>query len=121
QGGLERGAIIFCHAMTLYHASRKAHNAAMGATEGTPATAASVPRTARFRGFTSAVVNPLMRRIGGRVPGYGVLSHVGRRSGQQYRTPVKYFRRDSDYVIALMYGADADWLRNIEAAGTAGL
>ncbi|MFL5680983.1 MAG: nitroreductase family deazaflavin-dependent oxidoreductase [Chloroflexota bacterium] len=93
----------------------------MDGTESRPATAAAAPRTARIHPITSALVNPLMRRIGGRVPGYGVLTHVGRRSGRVYRTPIKYFRHDGEYVIALMYGTDSDWLRNIEAAGGATL
>jgi deazaflavin-dependent oxidoreductase (nitroreductase family) len=93
------------------------HNLGMDGSDSRSATDAAAPRTARFRRFTSAVVNPLMRRIGGRVPGYAVLTHVGRRSGRVYRTPIKYFRRDGDYVLALMYGTDADWLRNLEAAG----
>jgi deazaflavin-dependent oxidoreductase (nitroreductase family) len=43
--------------------------------------------------------------------------HRGRRSGKDYRTPVKVFRRGADYVITLPYGSGADWVRNVLAAG----
>jgi deazaflavin-dependent oxidoreductase (nitroreductase family) len=43
--------------------------------------------------------------------------HRGRRSGRRYRTPVLAFRVDDGYVVALFYGADRDWVRNVLAAG----
>ena len=71
-------------------------------------------RVARFnRRVTNRVARPLL----GRVPGFGVVHHVGRRSGRPYATPVNVFVVDGDYVVALTYGRDSDWLKNVLAAG----
>ena len=53
------------------------------------------------------------------LPGMGVVVHRGRRSGRAYRTPVMVFRHADRLVIALPYGTDTDWLRNVLAAGSA--
>ncbi|GAB2442107.1 nitroreductase family deazaflavin-dependent oxidoreductase [Nocardia tengchongensis] len=49
---------------------------------------------------------------------FGVVVHRGRKSGRVYRSPVMVFRRDDGYRIALTYGRDVDWLKNIRAAGS---
>jgi deazaflavin-dependent oxidoreductase (nitroreductase family) len=73
-------------------------------------------RLARFnRHVTNRVVGPFARRL----PGFAVVSHVGRRSGRVYRTPVNLFRDGDRYVIALTYGSDSQWVRNVLAAGGA--
>jgi deazaflavin-dependent oxidoreductase (nitroreductase family) len=73
-------------------------------------------RLANFnRVATNRVLGPLARYL----PGFAIVSHVGRRSGQTYRTPVNIFRRGDGYVIALTYGADSEWVRNVLAAGGA--
>jgi deazaflavin-dependent oxidoreductase (nitroreductase family) len=51
------------------------------------------------------------------MPGFAIVSHVGRRSGGLYCTPVNVFRDGDRYVFALTYGADSDWVRNVLAAG----
>jgi deazaflavin-dependent oxidoreductase (nitroreductase family) len=59
------------------------------------------------------------RVLGGpatRLPGFGVVHHVGRRSGREYRTPVNVFRTPGGYVFALTYGSRAEWVRNVLAA-----
>jgi deazaflavin-dependent oxidoreductase (nitroreductase family) len=38
-------------------------------------------------------------------------------SGRNYRTPVNAFRTDGGYIIALTYGAQSDWVKNVLAAG----
>jgi deazaflavin-dependent oxidoreductase (nitroreductase family) len=63
------------------------------------------------------VTNRVTLPIAGLVPGLGVVQHVGRRSGRSYRTPVNVFRTPNGYVVALTYGADSDWLKNVLAAG----
>jgi deazaflavin-dependent oxidoreductase (nitroreductase family) len=63
------------------------------------------------------VTNRITRRFAGRVPGFAIVTHVGRRSGRTYRTPVNVFRDGNRYVFALTYGADSDWVRNVVAAG----
>ncbi len=49
-------------------------------------------------------------------PGFGVVLHQGRRSGRRYRTPVNVFRVPRGYLIALTYGPDSDWVKNVLAA-----
>ncbi len=73
-------------------------------------------RLAKFnRVVTNRVLGPLARYL----PGFAVVSHVGRRSGRTYRTPVNLYRHGDGYVIALVYGADSQWVRNVLAAGGA--
>jgi hypothetical protein len=43
--------------------------------------------------------------------------HRGRTSGRRYETPVLARIHDGEVVIAMFYGADADWVRNVVAAG----
>lgn len=71
--------------------------------------------------FQKSVTNRAARRIAGRVPGYGLLEHVGRTSGRTYTTPLNTFVTPGGFVVLLAYGSDTDWLRNLEAAGTAKL
>jgi deazaflavin-dependent oxidoreductase (nitroreductase family) len=67
--------------------------------------------------FNRVVTNHIVRRMAARLPGFAVVSHAGRRSGRRYRTPVNLFRRDARYVIALTYGRDSQWVRNVVTAG----
>jgi deazaflavin-dependent oxidoreductase (nitroreductase family) len=76
-----------------------------------------MPLPKRLARFNRAVTNPVVRRFAGRLPGFAILHHVGRRSGRLYRTPVNIFRTTDGYVVALTYGRDSDWVRNILAAG----
>jgi deazaflavin-dependent oxidoreductase (nitroreductase family) len=48
---------------------------------------------------------------------FGVLHHVGRRSGVEYRTPVAAARTSDGVLVPLMYGLRTDWCRNILTAG----
>ena len=63
-------------------------------------------------------INPIARRLAGKVPPFILIRHVGRTSGKPYETPVWAFRRSSGFIIALTYGERTDWLRNLRAAGT---
>ena len=67
--------------------------------------------------FNRRVTNHVLGRMVTRLPGFGVVEHTGRTSHRQYRTPVNVFRRADGYIIALTYGPDADWVRNVLAAG----
>jgi deazaflavin-dependent oxidoreductase (nitroreductase family) len=75
-----------------------------------------MPIPAPVASFNRAVTNHLMRPLAVRSPGFAVLHHVGRRSGRVYDTPVNAFRSGDEIVIALTYGPDTDWLRNVVAA-----
>ncbi len=67
--------------------------------------------------FNRRVTNHVTRRIAGWLPGFAIVSHTGRRSGRTYQTPVNAFRGGGGYRIALTYGAETDWARNVVAAG----
>jgi deazaflavin-dependent oxidoreductase (nitroreductase family) len=74
-----------------------------------------------LRAVAARVINPLTRRLAGWLPGFALLTHVGRRSGRTYRTPLNVFRRGDDDYIPLTFGPDVDWVRNVRAAGEAEL
>ena len=74
-------------------------------------------RLRAIRPFTKRIVNPVTRTFAGRLPGFALLTHVGRRSGRAYTTPINVFHRGGRYVFALTYGSEVDWVRNVRAAG----
>ena len=72
------------------------------------------PRLARrLARFNNRVSNRLTLPLAPRLPGLGVVAHVGRRSGRTYRTPVNVFSRDGGFVFALPYGRQAQWVQNV--------
>ncbi|MEB3021562.1 nitroreductase family deazaflavin-dependent oxidoreductase [[Mycobacterium] crassicus] len=71
----------------------------------------------RLARFNRHVTNPIQRMWAGWAPSFGILEHVGRRSGKPYRTPLSVFSTDDGVAILLTYGPDRDWLKNITAAG----
>ncbi len=66
--------------------------------------------------FNLAVTNRITSRFAARLPGFGILTHIGRKSGRVYRTPVNVFRVPEGFLIALTYGRDSEWVRNVVAA-----
>jgi deazaflavin-dependent oxidoreductase (nitroreductase family) len=50
-----------------------------------------------------------------------VIRHVGRTSGRSYETPVSAVLTDDGFVIALPYGLNTDWLKNVLASGSASI
>lgn len=85
-----------------------------------------LPRAvARFnKRFTNRWIEPVVARSSG----FATVSHVGRRSGRRYQTPVNVFWLDSTErapsnenaggrtaIIALTYGPSADWIQNVMA------
>ena len=79
------------------------------------------PPLAVIRPFTTHVFNPISRRFARWLPGFGILAYRGRTSGKAYRTPLNVFRHGDDWVIALTYGSDVQWVKNVIAAGGATL
>jgi deazaflavin-dependent oxidoreductase (nitroreductase family) len=67
--------------------------------------------------FNLLVTNRITSRFAARLPGFGILTHVGRKSGKVYRTPVNVFRAPDGFLIALTYGRESEWVRNVVAAG----
>ncbi|BEK87879.1 nitroreductase [Nocardia seriolae] len=64
-------------------------------------------------------MNPVVRPVAPFLPGFAVIEHVGRRSGQPYATPVNAFRVGGRLYVAMGHGR-TDWIRNTLAAGEAG-
>jgi deazaflavin-dependent oxidoreductase (nitroreductase family) len=67
--------------------------------------------------FNKRVTNRIQGLYAWLVPPWAVILHRGRRSGRQYRTPLFAFRRGRTLVIALLYGEESEWLRNLRAGG----
>jgi deazaflavin-dependent oxidoreductase (nitroreductase family) len=71
-----------------------------------------------MRRVNKVVLNKVTRPVFRWLPGGGVVVHRGRRSGRAYQTPVDVFPRPGGrYIIALTYGPDTDWVKNVLAAG----
>jgi deazaflavin-dependent oxidoreductase (nitroreductase family) len=64
-----------------------------------------------------AFTNRITGLFAGWLPGFGILAHVGRKSGKVYRTPVNVFRASNGFVIALTYSSQSEWVKNVLAAG----
>ncbi|BBX84502.1 nitroreductase family deazaflavin-dependent oxidoreductase [Mycolicibacterium aubagnense] len=67
--------------------------------------------------FNRHVTNPIQRIWAGYLPTFGILEHIGRKSGKTFRTPLTVFSTDDGVAILLTYGPNRDWLKNITAAG----
>ncbi len=74
-----------------------------------------IPRVVRQ--WNKAGLNRVTKRIAPWMPGFGVVVHHGRRSGRAYQTPVNVFTTEDGYILALTYGPDTDWAKNVLAAG----
>jgi len=75
-----------------------------------------------IRAFNKRYFNRLVHRFAG-VSGtpFALIRHVGRRSGKPYETPIIVMPLENGFVIALTYGPEVDWYRNVQAAGGARL
>jgi len=64
------------------------------------------------------VTNKFVRLWAGWVPAFGVLTHVGRKSGAEYRTPLNVFPTEDRLAVFLPYGpTKTEWLKNLNSAG----
>ena len=65
------------------------------------------------------MLNPLIVKLAGRrhFRMAAQIRHVGRRSGRTYTTPVSARRSGDMVVIALTFGNQSDWSRNVRSAG----
>jgi len=61
--------------------------------------------------------NRITGLFAGWFPGFGILTHVGRKSGKVYQTPVNVFRASNGFIIALTYSSESEWVKNVLAAG----
>ena len=64
-----------------------------------------------------AFTNRITSLFAGWLPGFGILTHVGRKSGKVYRTPINVFRASNGVIIALTYSSQSEWVKNVLAAG----
>jgi deazaflavin-dependent oxidoreductase (nitroreductase family) len=48
-----------------------------------------------------------------------IVRHVGRTTGRAYETPVNAVATDEGFLIALPYGLNTDWLKNVLASRSA--
>jgi len=71
----------------------------------------------RMAHFNRRVTNHVTRPLARRLPGFGVVIHAGRKSKQLHQTPVNVFRYNDGYLIALTYGVESDWVKNVLTAG----
>jgi deazaflavin-dependent oxidoreductase (nitroreductase family) len=80
----------------------------------------SPPVLRAVRRMNRAFWNPRAMETAGTPGAYAsVIRHVGRTSGRPYETPVGAVATDAGFVIALPYGTQADWLKNVLAYGSA--
>jgi hypothetical protein len=64
------------------------------------------------------VSNWLFLKISGRrLRAYSIVRHVGRTSGTEYRNPVSAYPLGDGFVIAVLYGVQSQWVRNVIAVG----
>jgi deazaflavin-dependent oxidoreductase (nitroreductase family) len=80
-----------------------------------------VPFPKSIARINRAITNPVARPLAGRIRPFAVVVHQGRKSGAEFRTPVMVFEDDDGYVVALTYGSEADWVRNVLTSGRAQL
>ena len=76
----------------------------------------SMPIPMQITRFNRVVTNRIARPLAGRVAPFALVHHVGRVSGRRYDTPVWMFADGERFIVALTYGAETDWLRNVLAA-----
>jgi deazaflavin-dependent oxidoreductase (nitroreductase family) len=74
-----------------------------------------------FRQVATRYLNPVLRPVVVRLPAFGILTHRGRTTGRLYHTPINVFRRGDAYLFFLTYGSDAQWVKNVLAAGSCSL
>ncbi|WP_327147442.1 hypothetical protein [Nocardia sp. NBC_01329] len=71
------------------------------------------------RGFNTGIVAlldiPLLGPLLGK--GFVEIEYVGRRSGQTFRTPVNYLKKDGDLVIGVAMPDRKRWWRNFSSEG----
>jgi deazaflavin-dependent oxidoreductase (nitroreductase family) len=64
-----------------------------------------------------AFTNRITRLFAGWLPGFGILTHIGRKSGKVYRTPVNVFRASNGFIVALTYSSQSEWVKNVVERG----
>jgi deazaflavin-dependent oxidoreductase (nitroreductase family) len=71
----------------------------------------------KLAGFNRVVTNRVQGLWAPYLPPWLMVVHRGRRSGREYRTPMMGSVHGEQLVIAMLYGPQSDWARNLLAAG----
>jgi deazaflavin-dependent oxidoreductase (nitroreductase family) len=72
----------------------------------------------RIRVINKHFTNKILIHISGKRFGhFAILEHTGRKSGKNYRIPVIAEPIDNGFVVALTYGKNVDWYKNVAAQG----
>jgi len=72
----------------------------------------------QIRAMNKRTLNRLTRKFASLSFGpFALVHHIGRRSGKPYETPIMVKPLKDGFIIALTYGPDVDWYRNVMAAG----
>ena len=72
-----------------------------------------MPRSFRPLG---RILNPVIMPMAKRFGPLAVVCHRGRVTGRDYRNPVMAFPVAEGWIVALAYGSDVQWRRNLDAA-----
>lgn len=76
---------------------------------------ALMPLPERLTRFNKTVTNKITRPFARHLGGFGVVRHKGRKTAATYETPVNCWIVDDTITIALTYGTDVDWVKNLQA------
>jgi deazaflavin-dependent oxidoreductase (nitroreductase family) len=76
-----------------------------------------MPIPKRVARWNKVGLNRVVQHVAPWMPGLALVVHRGRRSGRTYRTPVNVFGTGDGFIMALTYGPDTDWVKNVQAAG----
>ena len=71
-----------------------------------------------FENFQIKYLNPALRPLSKKLPGFSVIKHRGRTSGKEFETIVTSYRKGDVLAIMLAHGK-TNWVKNILAAGEA--
>ena len=58
-----------------------------------------------------------LKIAGRRLRAYSIVTHIGRRSACEYQNPVGAYPLGDGFVIAILYGPESQWVRNVMASG----
>lgn len=71
-----------------------------------------------FENLQIKYINPALKPLSKRLPGFTVIKHRGRKSGTEYETIVTSFRKGDTVAVLLGHGK-TNWVKNVLAAGEA--
>lgn len=71
-----------------------------------------------FENFQIKYLNPVLRPLSKKLPGFSVIKHRGRTSGKEFETIVTSYRKGDVLAIMLAHGK-TNWVKNVLAAGQA--